>query len=188
MLFWGIMLFKCFNLFLFLKLYIFWVDTKFWLSFGFDGFLNQFSSHITAKRQVFLMHKHTVFPCPHSSGHLHGVWWLVLCHVLPSLSAHLIFSMMFSPSNAISPVSLSPSHILAFLWWFEPLFHHSLSLSLTPLLSHHNSTLWSYNPIQLGQEIFSKDTYLNYKVCTSLSSDNPAYRQITVFKCHLIQW
>lgn len=143
--------------FLFLKLYIFWVDTKFWLT-GFDGILNQFSSHITAKRQVFLMPKHTVFPCPHSAGRLHGVWWLVLCRVLPSSSAHLIFSTMFSPSIALSPVSLSSSHILAFLWGLEPLFHHSLCLSLlTPFLSHHNSTLWSYNPISsLGRRSSAK--------------------------------
>lgn len=187
MLFWGIMLFKCSNLFLFLQLYILWVDTRFWLT-GFDGILNQFSSHITAKRQVFLTHKHTMFPCPCGSGRLYGVWWLVLCHGLPSLCVHLIFSMMFSPSNALSPVSLS-SHILAFLWWIEPLHSpQSLSVSVNPIsLSSqlYPLKLQSY-PAWAGDLLHRHLSELT--LCTSLSSDNPAYRQMTVFKCHLIQW
>lgn len=135
LLFGGIMLFKCFILFLFLQLYIFWVDTKFWLT-GFDGILNLFSLHTTAKRQVFLMRKHTVFPCPRGSGCLHGVWRLVLCYILPSLSASVEYSFWcFFTSNALSPVSLSSSHILAFLWWFESLHSpQSLPLSHSPQL------------------------------------------------------
>lgn len=183
----GIMLFKCFILFLFLQLYIFWVDTKFWLT-GFDDILNLFSLHITAKRQVFLMRKHTVFPCPRGSGCLHGV--SSLSHASFSICLCLIFSTMFFPSNSFSPVSLSYSHILAFLWWFESLHSpQTLPLSVKPIsLTPHNYTLWRSNSIQFGQESFSTDAYLNYKMCTSLSSGNPAYRQMTVFKYHLIQW
>lgn len=179
-----VMLFKRFILFLFLQLYIFWVDTKFWLT-GFDGILNLFSLHTTAKRQVFLMRKHTVFPCPRGSGCLHGVWRLVLCHMLPSLSASVEYSLWCF----LLPMPFHLSLFLLLTSWhscddLNPFTHHSLCLSLT----HHNSTLWSSNPIQLGQESFSTDAYLNYKMCTSLSSDHPAYRQMTAFKYHLIQW
>lgn len=80
-------------------------------------------------------------------------------------------------------------HLLRSQHSCEDLMPQSHSLfPFAPLLTHHDSALWSCNPIQLEQEILSIHSYLNQTMCTPLTSSNPAYGQMTVCKFHLIQY